>query len=436
MDEKIIEHPKPADLAETISEQWSKPQNEINEPKPKKEPVYAYSESGELLYKLEDGYLQVNPKFSSYLRMGMKTTENAEHWTTEFVLDPRKKTIICFGGDETRDARAANGNVNAFVKTLGFTKEQLDKMQMVGHYQDIPKGFHRVLFYMATNTDELCDNDYVRETLKVFMPFIAKKTESGWRKIPSQNLLNNMQNILMVTHCYGTSVMIEVLNILKQEMVTLGYDQQLIDTALKQILCVSNNTQLELTENIPTTILHRYSVADGQSDSTYDTRYSNSYPLHVDKHPEFSKIKGEKAAFVKLKKNEMLMAFDKILMSVDTKWSSDEHNGAFFTTDPQNLTPVGREQMQLLQLIAQYWYHNHDEIPDVIDLLRTVTQGTDLGLFVATSILRGEILKKEHNNPLRNPHSLDVVANRFRNKEIEPEHTGIWKWLEQSQGRN
>ena len=138
------------------------------------------------------------------------------------------------------------------------------------------------------------------------MPFIAKKTKLGWSKISNQDLLDNMHNILIVTHCAGTSVMIDVLNILKQEMGALGYEPQLIDNALKQILCISNNSQLEMTEDIPTTILHRYSVSDGQSDSTYDTNYSNSYPVHLDEHAEFSKIKGKKSAFIKLKKHENL----------------------------------------------------------------------------------------------------------------------------------
>ncbi|MBP5485911.1 MAG: hypothetical protein J6Y07_04370 [Alphaproteobacteria bacterium] len=386
-------------------------------------------------YTIQDGKIWVDPKFCSFIRIGMKTSENNEHWTTEFILDSQKKTIICFGGDGTRNARAANGNINSFVKTLDFTKEQQNKMQMLANYEDIPEDFFFTL-HMATNIDELYNNDFVRETLKVFMPFIAKKTKSGWDKISDKNLLNNMHNILIVTHCYGTSVMIEVLNILKQEMRTLGYNQQLIDTALKQILCISNNSQLEMTEDIPTTILQRYSVADGQSDRTYDKKYSNSYPVHLDENSEFSKIKGKKSAFIKLNENEIMMAFDKILMSTDIRGSSKEHNEAFFETDLKKLTKVGREQMKLMRLVVQYWYNNHDEIPDAMDLLKKVAKGTDLELFVATSILNGEMLKKEHNNPLRNSHSLEVSVNRFKNQDIEPEHTGIWKLLEKNNGHN
>ena len=386
-------------------------------------------------YTIQDGKMSIDPKFCSFIRIGMKTTENDEHWTNEFILDSQKKTIICFGGDQTKNARAANGNINAFLKTLGFTKEQQDQMQLLAHYVDIPQDFRWTL-RKATNRTELQHNDFVRETLKVFLPFIAKKTKSDWKKIPDENLLHNMRNILIVTHCAGTEKMIKILNILRTEMLSLGYKQKLIDTALKQILCISNNSQLEMTEDIPTTILHRYSVADGQSDREYDENYSNSYPVHLDKHLEFSKIKGTKSAFIKLNRNEIMMAFDKILMLTDIKGSGTEHNEAFFETDQKKLTKVGLEQMKLIQLLAQYWYNNNDEIPDTMDLLNMVAKGTDLELFVATSILNGEILKKEHNNPLQNPHSLGVIVNRFRNKEIEPEHTGIWKLLEQYQEHN
>jgi hypothetical protein len=191
-----------------------------------------------------------------------------------------------------------------------------------------------------------------------------------------------------------------------------------------------------MTENIPVTTLQRYSTTDGQFEPEYNRKYSNSYPAHLDNNVDYRKKKGIKSSFIKLRANEAVMAFDKILMSTDIKGSSKEHNEAFFETNPKKLTKVGREQMKLMGLVAQYWYNNHDEIPDAMDLLKKVAKGTDLELFVATSILNGEMLKKEHNNPLRNPHSLKVAVNRFKNPDIEPEHTGIWKLLEKKQEHN
>lgn len=382
-------------------------------------------------FALEDGKLRINPNLSYFFVLGMKTQENKEHWTEKFILDPHKKTMICFGGDQTRDARAANGYINQFIKTFGFSDVQQQNMQMLSHYYNWPVEFQRT-FHRATNFKELIQDSYLREVLKVFMPVIATENKSTWTKLPDKDLLNNMRNIMFVTHCYGTGQMIKVINTLKQKMLSLGYEEKLIDRALKQILCITNNSQLEMTENIPTTTLQRYSVADGQSERKYNSKYSNSYPVHLDTHTEFKKIKGKKSAFIELKPNDVILAFDKILKSTTRQGSGTEHNDGFFTTDKKQLTKIGQDQMELTHLIIQYWYNNHDEMPNVIDLLKKVSKGTNLEMFVGTSILNGEILKKEHDNPMRNPHFLEVVKNRFENPDIEPEHTGIWKLLENS----
>ncbi len=386
-------------------------------------------------YTLEDGKLWINPNLSYFFILGMKTQENKEHWTEKFILDPHKKTIICFGGDQTKDARAANGYINQFTKTFGFSDDQQQNMQMLSYYYNLPIEVWWT-FRRAANFNDLAEDSYLREALKVFMPFIANETKSGWIKLPDTNLLNNMRNIMFATHCYGTEQMIKIVNVLKQQMLSLGYKEDLVNNALKQILCITNNSQLEMTENIPATTIQRYSVADGQSDRDYDSKYSNSYPVHLDKNAEFIKIKGKKSAFIKLKSNDLLMAFDKILKTTDIQGSGTEHNEAFFEIDTKKLTKVGKEQMELIRLVVQYWYDNYDEMPSVTNLLKQVSKGTDLEMFVATSILNGEILKKEHNNPLRNSHVLTVAKNRFINRDIEPEHTGIWKLLEHSSKRD
>ena len=385
-------------------------------------------------YTVEDGKLWINPNLSYFFILGMKTQENKEHWTEKFMLDPHKKTIICFGGDQTKDARAANGYINQFTKTFGFSDDQQQNMQMLSYYYNLPAEVWWT-FRRAANFEDLVQDSYLREVLKVFMPFIANKTKSGWIKLPDTNLLNNMRNIMFTTHCFGTEQMIKATNTLKQQMLSLGYEDKLIDLALKQILCITNNSQLEMIENIPATTIQRYSVADGQSDREYDSKYSNSYPIHLDTHPEFKTIKGKKSAFIRLKPNDVMLSFDKVLKSTTVQGGGKEHNDAFFTIDKKQLTKVGQNQMELIQLITQYWYNNHDEMPNAIDLLKKVSKGTVLEMFVATSILNGEILKKEHNNPLRNPHVLTVVKNHFINKNIEPEHTGIWKLLENSPKR-
>ena len=396
-----------------------------------KNTFFSYSPEGELQYKIENRKMWINPNYFSFIHIGMKTKGNEEHWTEDFELNPKKKTIICYGGDSTDTARGGNGNINAFVYSLGFTQEQKSNLQMLAHY--CPKNnelYRRIRRYKIINYEELRNNDYHREVAKVFMPFIAKKTEQGWKKLPQNELLENMSNILSTTHCFGTNEMVGISHAINEQMQKLGYKQSLINKALKQNLCITNNSRRDFRDNIQMTMIHRYSVCDGPGDEMYDKDYVNAYQTQLDENAEYSKIKGNKSSFINLNKQEVLMIFDKVLSSESTKYSHTEHNQAFFENSQNNLTDVGYKQMKLTQSVVQWWYNNHDEMPNAEDLIIQCGQNAGLEVWTSKSFVSGKLLQKEHNNPLKNPHVLTVAKNRFNNPDIEPEHTGIWKLLQ------
>ena len=392
---------------------------------------FKYSPDGKLEYKIVNKKLWYAPEFYSYIKFGMKTKDNDKHWTEDFILDPKKKTLIVYGGDGTTTARAGNGNINASANTLGLTSKQQDDVQTIACYY--PKNneiLEGVVYGDIINYGECADNDLQRETLKLLHPFIAKKTEQGWKKLPQNELLENMRNIIITTHCHGAVEMVYFNRILHAEMLTLGYNEDLIDRALRQILCITNNSQRDFDDKMRMTTLHRYSVCNGQGEEMCNYGVKNSYPAHLNESEEFNKLEGNKSAFICLNKNEVMMAFDKILSDSDKSSNKKEHNEAFFTTDSRLLTDVGKKQMKLIQTITQWWYNNHDEVPNAEDLVRQCGQDAGLKAWTAKSFVAGKLLQRYHHNPLQNPHVLTVAKNRFNNPDIEPKHTGIWKLLQ------
>ena len=209
-------------------------------------------------------------------------------------------------------------------------------------------------------------------------------------------------------------------------MTLLGYSQKEQKNALRQVICITNNSQREFRDNLDFTMIHRYSVKDGQFEPEYETKFSDGYPEFLKDIAEYTAQKGEKAAFVPMKNNEVLMVFDKVLID------GSEHNAGFWTTNENNLTEVGRKQALLMKNIGTFWYNNQKDLPDVVNLLEECSKQNGLEDFVQNSLQQGKKLKKSQQNVLENPLILKSAKNKFKSPDYEPEKTGIYKLLSQN----
>ena len=381
--------------------------------------------NGNINYELKDGKLTINPEWFSYFRLGVKSRNNPEHWEEKVTLSPKKKTLLSLGGNLTTEADIANGNSNIYFGALGLNEEQKNNMQLVSGYR--PDNDHlRFIWYRIGGMEQHIENDYKREILQKFMPFMARRIDDKFERLHPQELLNNFANIMIQAHCYGASDLPRINKIFKQTMTKLGYSEDLQKSALKQILCVTNNSQRDMTDNLDFTCIHRYSVRDGQFVPEYDTAESAEYPVFVQDYPAFAAQKGRQAAFIQTKPHEMIMVYDKILSDESQK---DEHLDAFWTTDESMLSPIGKYQARLMAKIGQFWYNNHTEISDVAKFLQKITQGSNLSPFVQKALTLGAKIKAEKKNALINHHILKSAWNKFNNPLRKPLKNGIYKLL-------
>lgn len=378
--------------------------------------------NGKLEYELKDGNLTINPDYFSFYRLGIKTKDTQTHWQEKTTLSPHKKTLVCLGGDQTKDAKAANGNINAFTSVLGLSKKQLDTMQLCSCYRSYNYNILHLLRKLG-GTRHQVNNDFTREILQKFMPFMAHARHGKFEKYTGEELAANFRNIIIQAHCAGANDLSYFSKTFNETLHQLGYTKQEKQKAMQQIICITNNSQREFTDDLGFTMIHRYSVKDGQFEPEYESQYSDAYPLYVENHPDFISLKGKKSSFISLKPNEVLMIFDKILKS------GDEHNEAFWTTDIEKLTIIGKKQVNLMQRIGQFWYNNSNDVPNTENLLISCSQGTEIENFVRKSITDGKKLKMEQRNPLKNHHILKSAWNKFNNPDITAENTGINKFL-------
>lgn len=381
--------------------------------------------SGSINYEFKGDTLTINPDWFSYYRLGTKSINNDIHWEEKVSLNPKKKTLLCLGGDQTKDSAKANGNINAFLGVLGLSTEEKANIQLVSCYRPYNSRL-RYIWRMAKGFKQQIENDYKREILQKFIPFMARYNGEKWERLAPKELMENFRNIIIQTHCAGANDLPRFTEIFKQTMTKLGYSKDLQKNALKQIICITNNNQRELTDDLGFTTFHRYSVKDGQFEPEYKTMYSSEYPLFLQDDTKFVAQKGNAAALIETKQNEMIMAFDKILLYASR---GEEHNEGFWVTEKLDLTTVGKYQSQLMGEIGKFWYHNDKEVPDVTDLIKKIAKEPHLRNFCNKALLSGKKIKSEKRSTLFNHHILKSEWNKFKSSDTDTPKTGIYKLL-------
>lgn len=385
----------------------------------------SYNPKGEIEYEYKDGKLTINPEYFSYYRIGMKTSENKEHWAEKVTLNPKKKTLLCLGGDQSKDAQKANGNIKPFATALGFSTSLCDQMQMLACYR--PSNMHvSFLRRRYPGEENKLENDYRREILQKFMPFMAQPIDGKWERLPPLELLQHFRNIIIQAHCAGANDLPIYSKVFKETMTKLGYEPDLQKLALRQIVCITNNSQRDMTDDLGFTLIHRYSVKDGQFEPEYDTNYSDAFPVFVQDHAKFAAKDGTKVGFIRMKTNELLMVFSKILKE------GDEHNYGFWTTDEMDLTPVGKKQAALIKCVGLHWAANDDLIDDVVEFVHKAVENSPLKSFVNRALAVGKQLKRQQKSALYNSHILKSAFNKFKSNKKEPDKTGVYKLLSEN----
>lgn len=392
-----------------------------------------FDDKGHALYQLKDGELILNAAYVSYYRLGVKTLNNETHWEENISLDPKKKTLLCLGGGGTRDARAANGNSNTFANVLGLSSEEKENMQLVSCYRP-QNAWLQDLWQKFGGFAKQVQRDYEREIRKKFMPFMAHRVDGMWERYTNRELEENFRNIMIQAHCAGVNDLPYFANFFKKTMTKLGYSKQEQKNALRQIICITNSSQRDFSDDLGFTSLHRYSVFAGQPCATYEKKYSDAYPLFL--ADVFKKKNGRQMALIPMKANEMILVCDKILKDqydgdtcyfLNTSLEDVEHDEAYWTTDKAELTAVGKYQARLMEKAGQFWYHNHEKVPNVLELMQKVADMAKLKTVCHKALTLGKELKLKKGSVLFNRHILKEVWNKFKNPDFKEQETGVYK---------
>lgn len=389
----------------------------------------AYSADGKIKFDLTPEQSFINEKYYPIIKLGVKDRNYENHWREDIVLNPHKKTILFFGGRATYNGKDANGYLNSVIDIFGMSGAQIADTQLVSAYRSLKHetlGHYISLTGNGFDIKEYKKQTYKKEILSKLMPFMAQQYNGVWERIPPQQLYANFRNLMLMCHCYGAQDICTVADILRQTMTKLGYNPEVQNHALRQVVCITNNTQREFNDNTGFTTFHRYSVFDGQWRKQYDKQYSDDYPVFLENYPAFHQYKKSKAAFVNLNKNEMLLVFNKVLRY---KCDMDEHNSAFWTVDKKILTSAGKMQAELIKSIGRHWLEDNNKITSAADFMKQSAQKLKLRQQVSAALINGRKLQKDKINPLHNHSILSSAYEKYKSMGFSPKKHGVWKLL-------
>ncbi len=261
--------------------------------------------------------------------IGQRVSNNSRHWKewtgNKHAID--KPTLLVVGGIQTRDARAANGNIKCF-------RSKIDKAeQVLGlYYMLLPTAREKGMeLWGATVAWELMqrgqfklyNEDWrylyghepasLREIpyqyadwffVNYVLPMLRDKSQNP---LPVEQAIKNMRNLNIATYCWGDFFTDKLSKAMKKWVPYMGYSELETAEIMKQV-CVLNLTgSLPANRHSGFTTLRVFSICDRTTSmfhwGTYNKFLCDTY---WDKQ-------GNRGAYVQINPNEALLTVQRFL---------------------------------------------------------------------------------------------------------------------------
>lgn len=289
----------------------------------------------------------------SYIRGGIRDKKSPIHWRTlsdNFSLLGKPKKIIVLPGNAAITPKQANGMCKS-----------IENMLETGNQS------YEICGFYYSDKEKTPDSVVSRASmlLDYFVPLVAQKDQYGdLKRISMDKAAENMRNVIIATHCYGSRIINEVDKKLDEIMKDIGYNDKEIEYIHKQLFVLHQNTPVEdigINKPKSTNILRISKSDENNIPANYQLK---SFPYYI--------------LSEQMTEDEVLISplsdnIHAIITSRVSQKGESEHNGAYWLEDKFK-TKAGKKEEIVANAIFNEVVSSDYPIDNLDQILHMVTK--------------------------------------------------------------
>ena len=262
---------------------------------------------------------------------GMRDLKAARHWRAlepGYSLRKKPKKILVLPGNGAETAKSANGMCKVAQDLVGNTGVEYEVCGF--YYPDNDKSPQATIARAETLLHEY------------FVPLIADKNQIGeLQRLSEADACQNMRNVVVMTHCYGSRVMAAIDAKLDEIMADIGYSETEIKNIHRQLFVAHhNNPRDDLGQcELYSSNLYRITQADERN---RPIKYEqDSFPYYLTTED----LQADEVLLSAINDTEHALIIPKICHGEES-----EHNGAYWL-DKNKKTHAGQMEEEIFRTI-------------------------------------------------------------------------------------
>ena len=203
----------------------------------------------------------MDKKTSAHISLRVNKDENNPHGITDTNVIPIDvPCIIAIGGERTISRRDANYYASMLNRLFSsYNINDVGIYSAYYQYDDTNRNTERVALFRAAqsrikstgNALQPQESKYIAD---LYFSIITPRIKNRFHRFSDTDVIKNMRNVIIFTHCHGAAVVRMFQSLMLSEMQNLGYNPQTITRAMKSLLVIQHAPAAPLFRNMFNTV--------------------------------------------------------------------------------------------------------------------------------------------------------------------------------------